>query len=38
MADAVKTALEKAIESLNKQDTILAEEIIKGDDFIDQLE
>ena len=38
MADAVKTAVEKAIESLNKQDSALAEEIIKGDDFIDQLE
>jgi len=38
MADAVKSAVEKAIESLNKQDTALAEEIIKGDDFIDQLE
>ena len=38
MADAVKGAVEKSIESLNKQDTDLAEEIIKGDDFIDQLE
>ncbi|WP_448588604.1 phosphate signaling complex protein PhoU [Thermocrinis sp.] len=38
MADAVKTAVEKSIESLNKQDTNLAEEVIKGDDVIDQLE
>jgi len=38
MADAVKGAVEKAIESLNKQNTALAEEVIKGDDFIDHLE
>jgi Phosphate uptake regulator len=38
MAELVRTAVEKAIDSLNKQDTKLAEEIIKGDDAIDQLE
>ncbi len=38
MAGLVKEAVDKAIESLNKQDTKLAEEIIKGDDQIDQLE
>ncbi|MGB9874189.1 MAG: phosphate signaling complex protein PhoU, partial [Hydrogenobacter sp.] len=34
----VKKAVEKAIESLNKQDVEMAESIIKGDDEIDQLE
>ncbi|MDM7266505.1 MAG: phosphate signaling complex protein PhoU [Aquificota bacterium] len=38
MAGLVKEAVDKAIESLNKQDVGLAEEIIKGDDQIDQLE
>jgi len=38
MAELIRTAVEKAIDSLNKQDTNLAEEIIKGDDAIDQLE
>jgi phosphate transport system protein len=38
MAEFVRAAVEKAIDSLNKQDTNLAEEIIKGDDAIDQLE
>ncbi|MFZ8859878.1 MAG: phosphate signaling complex PhoU family protein, partial [Thermocrinis sp.] len=38
MAELVRTAVEKAIDSLNKQDTKLAEEIIKGDNAIDQLE
>jgi phosphate transport system protein len=38
MAELVRTAVEKAIDSLNKQDVNLAEEIIKGDDAIDQLE
>lgn len=38
MAGLVKNAVEKAIESLNKQDIELAESIIKGDDEIDQLE
>jgi phosphate transport system protein len=38
MAELVRTAVDKAIDSLNKQDTKLAEEIIKGDDAIDQLE
>jgi phosphate transport system protein len=38
MAELVRTAVDKAIDSLNKQDIKLAEEIIKGDDAIDQLE
>ncbi|MFN3975746.1 MAG: phosphate signaling complex protein PhoU [Aquificaceae bacterium] len=38
MAGLVKDAVDKAIESLNKQDVDLAEEIIKGDDQIDQME
>ncbi|MFN3814399.1 MAG: phosphate signaling complex protein PhoU [Aquificaceae bacterium] len=38
MAGTVKSAVEKAIESLNKQDIELAEDVIKGDDQIDQLE
>jgi len=38
MAGLVKEAVDKAIESLNKQDVGLAEDIIKGDDQIDQLE
>ncbi|MFN4319356.1 MAG: phosphate signaling complex protein PhoU [Aquificaceae bacterium] len=38
MAGLVKDAVDKAIESLNKQDVNLAEEIIKGDDQIDQME
>ena len=38
MASLAKSALDKAIESLNKQSVDLAEEIIKGDDQIDQLE
>ncbi|MFN3263373.1 MAG: phosphate signaling complex protein PhoU [Aquificaceae bacterium] len=38
MAGLVKEAVDKAIESLNKQDLELAEEIIKGDDQIDQME
>jgi len=38
MAGLVKNAVEKAIESLNKQDVELAESIIKGDDEIDALE
>jgi len=38
MAELVRTAVEKAIDSLNKQDINLAEEIIKGDDAIDKLE
>ncbi|GBC89261.1 Phosphate-specific transport system accessory protein PhoU [bacterium HR13] len=38
MAGLIKNAVEKAIESLNKQDIELAESIIKGDDEIDQLE
>ena len=38
MAGLVKEAVDKAIESLNKQDVGLAEEVIKGDDQIDQLE
>lgn len=38
MAGLVKDAVDKAIESLNRQDVQLAEEIIKGDDQIDQLE
>lgn len=38
MAGLVKDAVDKAIESLNKQDVQLAEEVIKGDDQIDQLE
>ncbi|QWK12356.1 MAG: phosphate signaling complex protein PhoU [Aquificota bacterium] len=38
MAGLVKEAVDKAIESLNKQDVGLAEEIIKGDDQIDQME
>jgi len=38
MAEFVRAAVEKAIDSLNMQDTNLAEEIIKGDDAIDQLE
>jgi phosphate transport system protein len=38
MAGLVKKAVDKAIESLNKQDMEIAESIIKGDDEIDQLE
>ncbi|WP_340695992.1 phosphate signaling complex protein PhoU [Hydrogenobacter thermophilus] len=38
MAGLAKTAVEKAIESLNKQDVEIAESIIKGDDDIDKLE
>ncbi|MEZ0361482.1 MAG: phosphate signaling complex protein PhoU [Hydrogenobacter sp.] len=38
MAGLAKTAVEKAIESLNKQDVEVAENIIKGDDDIDKLE
>jgi phosphate transport system protein len=38
MAGLVKKAVDKAIESLNKQDIEIAESIIKGDDEIDQLE
>jgi len=38
MAGLVKTAVERAIESLNKQDVDLAERVIKGDDEIDALE
>lgn len=38
MATLVNTAIEKAIESLNKQDTLVAQEVIKGDDEIDKLE
>lgn len=38
MAGIVRSAVEKAIESLNKQDIELAEDVIKGDDQIDQLE
>ena len=38
MAGLVKNAVEKAIESLNKQDVELAERVIKGDDEIDALE
>ncbi len=38
MAGLVKDAVDKAIESLNRQDIALAEEIIKGDDQIDQME
>lgn len=38
MAGLAKTAVEKAIESLNKQDVEVAESIIKGDDDIDKLE
>lgn len=38
MAGLVKKAVEKAIESLNKQDLEMVESIIKGDDEIDQLE
>lgn len=38
MAGLVKEAVEKAIESLNRQDVDLAEEIIRGDDQIDQME
>ncbi len=38
MAGLVKDAVDKAIESLNKQSVELAEEVIKGDDQIDQME
>ena len=38
MAGLVKEAVDKAIESLNKQSVELAEEVIKGDDQIDQME
>ncbi|MDW8032930.1 MAG: phosphate signaling complex protein PhoU [Aquificaceae bacterium] len=38
MAGLVKDAVDKSIESLNKQDVELAEEVIKGDDQIDELE
>ncbi|MFN3599244.1 MAG: phosphate signaling complex protein PhoU [Aquificaceae bacterium] len=38
MAGLVKDAVDKAIESLIRQDVALAEEIIKGDDQIDQME
>ncbi len=38
MATLVRNAVEKVIESLNKQDVETAEQIIKGDDQIDQLE
>lgn len=38
MAGLVKDAVDKAIEALNRQDIELAEEIIKGDDQIDQME
>lgn len=38
MSRLVKTAVDKAIESLNKQDVELAEQVIKGDDQIDLME
>ena len=38
MAGLVKDAVDQAIESLNKQSVELAEEVIKGDDQIDQME
>lgn len=38
MAGLVKDAVDKAIESLNKQDVELAEKVIKEDDQIDQME
>ncbi|HIQ49337.1 MAG TPA: phosphate signaling complex protein PhoU [Aquifex aeolicus] len=38
MAKYVQEAIDKATESLNKQDIELAEEVIKGDDTIDLLE
>ncbi len=38
MARLVKTAVDKSIESLNKQDIDLAEQVIKGDDKIDSME
>ncbi|MFN3870634.1 MAG: phosphate signaling complex protein PhoU [Aquificaceae bacterium] len=38
MAGLVKDAVDKAIESLNKHDVEIAEEIIKNDDQIDQME
>ncbi|MEJ7553524.1 MAG: phosphate signaling complex protein PhoU [Aquificaceae bacterium] len=38
MAGLVKEAVDKVIESLNKQSVELAEEVIKGDDQIDQME
>ncbi len=38
MAGLVKDAVDKAIESLNKQSVELAEEVIKGDDQVDQME
>ncbi|MFN7065035.1 MAG: phosphate signaling complex protein PhoU [Aquificaceae bacterium] len=38
MAGLAKDAVDKAIESLNRQSVELAEEIIKGDDQIDQME
>ncbi len=38
MAGLVKEAVDRAIESLNKQSVELAEEVIKGDDQIDQME
>lgn len=38
MAGLVKVAVDKAIDSLNKQDVELAEQVIKGDDQIDQME
>ncbi|MCS7262496.1 MAG: phosphate transport system regulatory protein PhoU, partial [Aquificaceae bacterium] len=38
MAGLVKDAMDKAIESLNKQDVELAEKVIKEDDQIDQME
>lgn len=38
MAGLVKEAVDKAIEALNKQSVELAEEVIKGDDQIDQME
>ncbi len=38
MAGLVKEAVDRAIESLNKQSVELAEEVIKGDNQIDQME
>ncbi len=38
MSGLVRDAVDKAIESLNRQDIQLAEEVIKGDDQIDQME
>ena len=38
MSGLVKDAVDKAIEALNKQDVNIAEEVIKGDDQIDQME